>query len=137
VEFPNEDPILHNVFSLSGEGFDLGLYKRPKSGSKTFDKPGVYTVYCNIHPQMSATVVVRDNPYFTTVARDGTFRLAGLPAGEYKILAFHERAGEGVPVAVKVAATGETTQNLSLDATSYKRVAHKNKFGKEYGKEVY
>jgi plastocyanin len=137
VEFPNEDPILHNVFSLSGEGFDLGLYKRPKSGSKTFDKPGVYTVYCNIHPQMSATVVVRDNPYFTTVARDGTFRLAGLPAGEYKILAFHERAGEGVPVAVKVAATGETTQNLSLDATSYKRVAHKNKFGKDYGKEAY
>ena len=137
VEFPNEDPILHNVFSLSGEGFDLGLYKRPKSGSRVFDKPGVYTVYCNIHPQMSATVVVRDNPYFTTVARDGAFRLAGLPAGEYKIIAFHERAGEGAPVAVKVAATGEATANLSLDATSYKRVAHKNKFGKEYGKEAY
>lgn len=137
VEFPNEDPILHNVFSLSGEGFDLGLYKRPKSGSKTFDKPGVYTVYCNIHPQMSATVVVRDNPYFTTAARDGSFRLAGLPAGDYKIIAYHERAGEGAPVAVKVAATGEATVNLSLDATSYKRVAHKNKFGKEYGKEVY
>ena len=137
VEFPNEDPILHNVFSVSGDGFDLGLYKRPKSGSKTFDKPGVYTLYCNIHPQMSATVVVRDNPYFTTVARDGAFRLAGLPAGEYKILAFHERAGEGTPVAVKVAATGEATASLSLDATSYKRVAHKNKFGKDYGKEGY
>ena len=137
VEFPNEDPILHNVFSVSGDGFDLGLYKRPKSGSKTFDKPGVYTLYCNIHPQMSATVVVRDNPYFTTVAKDGAFRLAGLPAGEYKILAFHERAGEGTPVAVKVAATGEATASLSLDATSYKRVAHKNKFGKDYGKEGY
>ena len=137
VEFPNEDPILHNVFSVSGDGFDLGLYKRPKRGSKTFDKPGVYTLYCNIHPQMSATVVVRDNPYFTTVAKDGAFRLAGLPAGEYKILAFHERAGEGTPVAVKVAATGEATASLSLDATSYKRVAHKNKFGKDYGKEGY
>lgn len=137
VEFPNEDPILHNVFSLSGEGFDLGLYKRPKSGSKTFDKPGVYTVYCNIHPQMSATVVVRDSPYFTTAAKDGAFRLAGLPAGEYKVLAFHERAGEGAPVAVKVGATGESTVSLSLDATSYKRVAHKNKFGKDYGKEAY
>lgn len=137
VEFPNEDPILHNVFSVSGDGFDLGLYKRPKSGSKTFDKPGVYTLYCNIHPQMSATVVVRDNPYFTTVAKDGAFRLAGLPAGEYKILAFHERAGEGTPVAVKVAATGEATASLFLDATSYKRVAHKNKFGKDYGKDGY
>ena len=137
VEFPNEDPILHNVFSVSGEGFDLGLYKRPKSGSKTFDKPGVYTIYCNIHPQMSATVVVRDNPYFAVVNRDGTFRLAGLPAGDYRILAYHERAGEGVPVAIKVAAQGEATANLSLDATSYKRVAHKNKFGKDYGKDAY
>jgi plastocyanin len=137
VEFPNEDPILHNVFSISGEGFDLGLYKRPRSGARTFDKPGVYTLYCNIHPQMSATVVVRDNPYFTTAAKDGSFRLAGLPAGEYRLLAYHERAGEGAPVTVKVGAAGEVAANLSLDATSYKRVSHKNKFGKDYGKEAY
>jgi plastocyanin len=137
VDFPNEDPILHNVFSVSGEGFDLGLYKRPKSGSRTFDKPGIYTVYCNIHPQMSATVVVRDNPYFAAVAKDGSFKLAAVPAGDYKLVAFHERAGESVPVAVKVAATGEAAANLSLDASSYKRVAHKNKFGKDYGRDAY
>jgi len=137
VEFPNEDPILHNVFSVSGEGFDLGLYKRPKSGSRTFDKPGIYTLYCNIHPQMSALVVVRDNPYFARASRDGSYRIDGLPAGEYKVIAFHERSGEGAPVVVKVAATGETTANITLDAASYKRVQHKNKFGKEYGKEGY
>ena len=137
VDFPNEDPILHNVFSVSEEGFDLGLYKRPKSGSRTFDKPGVYTIYCNIHPQMSATVVVRDNPYFASAAKDGSFRIPGVPAGEYKLVAFHDRAGESVPVPVKVSATGETVANLSLDASSFKRVAHKNKFGKDYGKEAY
>lgn len=137
VEFPNEDPILHNVFSISGEGFDLGLYKRPKSGSRAFDKPGVYTLYCNIHPQMTATVVVRDNPWFAKAEKDGTFRIADVPAGEYRLIAFHERAGEGVPVAVKVQAAGETQANLSLDASQYKRVAHKNKFGKDYGREAY
>jgi plastocyanin len=137
VEFPNEDPILHNVFSVSGEGFDLGLYKRPKSGTRAFDKPGVYTLYCNIHPQMSAQIIVRDNPYFATAAKDGAFRIAGLPAGEYKVIAFHERSGEGTPVAVKLSATGESNVNLSLDAASYKRVQHKNKFGKEYGREGY
>jgi plastocyanin len=137
VEFPNEDPILHNVFSVSGEGFDLGLYKRPKSGSRTFDKPGVYTIYCNIHPQMSALVMVRDNPHFAKASKDGAFRIEGVPAGEYKVRAFHERAGEGVPVTVKVAATGEASVALSLDAASYKRVQHKNKFGKAYGREAY
>lgn len=137
VDFPNEDPILHNVFSISGEGFDLGLYKRPKSGSRTFEKPGIYTLYCNIHPQMSATLVVRDNPYFAAVAKDGSFRIAGVPAGEYKVVAYHDRAGESVPLAVKVSASAETTANLSLDASTYKRVAHKNKFGKDYGREAY
>jgi plastocyanin len=137
VEFPNEDPILHNVFSVSGEGFDLGLYKRPKSGSRTFDKPGVYTIYCNIHPQMSALVLVRDNPHFAKASKDGAFRIEGVPAGEYKVKAFHERAGEGAPVTVKVAAAGEAAVTLSLDAASYKRVQHKNKFGKAYGREAY
>ncbi len=137
IEFPNEDPILHNVFSVSGEGFDLGLYKRPKSGARVFDKPGVYTLYCNIHPQMSAVVVVRDSPYFAKAAKDGAFRIEGIPAGEYKVTAFHERSGEATPVSVKVPATGEATVALSLDAASYKRVPHKNKFGKNYGQEAY
>ncbi len=137
IEFPNEDPILHNVFSASGGGFDLGLYKRPKKGSRTFDKAGIYTLYCNIHPQMSATVIVRDNPYYAKADPDGSFRIAGLPPGEYKVVAFHERSGEGAPVAVKVPDKGEAAVALSLDAASYKKLPHKNKFGKEYGREVY
>ena len=137
IEFPNEDPILHNVFSVSNEGFDLGLYKRPKSGTRTFEKPGVYTLYCNIHPQMSALVVVRDNPYFAKAEKDGAFRIEKVPAGDYKVTAFHERSGEAIPVAVKVGASGETTVTLSLDAASFKRVQHKNKFGKAYGRETY
>ena len=137
VDFPNEDPILHNVFSVSQEGFDLGLYKRPKSASRTFDRPGVYTVYCNIHPQMSATVVVLDHPYFATAAKDGSFRIAGVPAGHYKLFAYHERSGEGGPVMVKVTAAGETTAHIALDASAFKRMAHKNKFGKDYGREAY
>lgn len=137
IEFPNEDPILHNVFSVSGEGFDMGLYKRPKSSSRRFDQPGIYTVYCNIHPQMSALVVVRDNPFFTTAAKDGSFRIEGLPAGDYKLVAYHERSGEGAPLAVKVPAAGAVTANVSLDATAYKRVQHKNKSGRSYSRPVY
>jgi len=131
VDFPNQDPIFHNVFSVSGENrFDLDLYKRPKSGSWTFLHPGIVRVYCNIHPQMSAVVVVRDNPYFTKAGADGSFVIEDVPPGKYELRAWHERAGEG-SVEITVA-QGETTAELTLDASTFKRVSHKNKFGKDY-----
>jgi plastocyanin len=132
VEFPNEDPIFHNVFSVSGENrFDLELYKRPKSGSWTFQHPGVVRVYCNIHPQMSAIVVVRDNPYFTKANPDGSFTIDDVPAGNYVLRAWHERGGEG-SVDIVVPAEGQVGAQLALDASSFKRIQHKNKFGKDY-----
>ena len=132
VDFPNDDPIFHNVFSVSGENrFDLALYKRPKTGSQTFEHPGVVKVYCNIHPQMSAVVVVRDNPFFTKVAPDGSFTIDNVPAGKHVVKAWHERAGEAA-AEVTVPERGAATASLSLDATSYKRVQHKNKYGKDY-----
>jgi plastocyanin len=132
VEFPNEDPIFHNVFSVSGENrFDLDLYKRPKSGTWTFQHPGVARVYCNIHPQMSAVVIVRDNPYFTKTAQDGSFSIPDVPAGKYVVHAWHERGGDAGEN-VTVAARGETDVKITLDASGFKRTPHKNKFGKDY-----
>jgi hypothetical protein len=133
VEFPNDDPIFHNAFSVSGDNrFDLELYKRPKTGAHVFQNPGIVRVYCNIHPQMSAIVVVRDNPYFARVSKDGSFRIEGVPAGKYTLKAFHERGGEAA-AEVSVPAEGEAKADLKLDATAFKRQQHKNKFGKDYG----
>jgi plastocyanin len=132
VEFPNEDPIFHNVFSVSGQNrFDLDLYKRPKSGSWTFAAPGVARVYCNIHPQMSAVVLVRDNPYFTTAAADGSFTIEKVPAGRWQLKAWQERAPEAAQEIV-VGADNRVAAQLVLDASKFRRVQHKNKFGKDY-----
>jgi plastocyanin len=132
VEFPNADPVFHNVFSASGENhFDLDLYKRPKSGVQTFQHPGLVRVYCNIHPQMSAFVLVRDNPYWTRPAADGSFVIEGVPAGSWALKAWHERGGES-SVPVNVDASGTQEVDVSLDASRFKRAPHKNKFGKDY-----
>jgi len=138
VEFPNADPILHNVFSVSGDNqFDLDLYKRPEVGRKTFEHPGVVAVYCNIHPQMSAVVVVRDNPFFALAERDGTFRIDGVPAGRYTLKAWHERAEEQAVAEIVVPEQGAVSASLSLDASNYRRPRHKNKFGKDYERDRY
>ena len=132
VQFPNEDPIFHNAFSVSGDNrFDMELYKRPKVGSFTFQHPGVVKVYCNIHPQMSAVVLVRDNPLFTKAAADGTFTIENVPAGKYVVKAWHERGGEAGSE-VTVTDTGTAQARFTLDGTAYKSVPHKNKFGKDY-----
>ena len=66
VEFPNADPYFHNVFSLSrGATFDLGRYPRGESRSRAFTKPGLVKVYCHLHSQMSASIMVFDHSHFT------------------------------------------------------------------------
>jgi len=132
VRFPNQDPILHNVFSVSGENrFDLDLYKRPKVGRHTFENPGVVRVSCNIHPQMAAFVIVRDNGFFTKAAEDGTYRIPNVPAGKYTVKAWHERGGEAA-AEVTVAAQGDAHADFNLDASKFKVIPHKNKNGKDY-----
>ena len=93
VEFPNEDPIFHNVFSLSKvSSFDLGRYPRGASKSIRFDEPGIVKVFCHIHSDMSAVIVVLDNPFFTAPDTQGRFQIDGIPPGDYRAVGWHERA---------------------------------------------
>lgn len=93
VEFPNRDLVFHNVFSLSkASSFDLGRYPSGSAKSVRFDDPGLVRVYCHIHSDMAALVLVLDNPFFTSPSEDGRYALDGIPPGEYKVVAWHERA---------------------------------------------
>jgi len=92
VEWPNRDTIYHNVFSMSdAKPFDLGLYKNRQVKRVTFDKPGRVDVFCSIHTRMSCIILVLENPYFASTNSDGAYRIADLPAGTYRVKAWHER----------------------------------------------
>lgn len=135
VSFPNLDPIMHNVFSLSpGNKFDLGLYKSGASKDRRFDRPGLVRVYCNIHPQMSAFVLVLENPYFTWAKPDGTFRIENVPPGTYTVKAWHEKAH--AEQQVEVGSEGARISFL-LDSRRFKEQPHLNKEGKPYKREKY
>ena len=92
VDFPNEDVLFHNVFSLSrAKEFDLGRYPRGTSRSVTFERPGIVQVFCHIHSDMSAVVLVLDNPYFAVPDVEGRYSIPDLPPGDYTLVAWHER----------------------------------------------
>jgi plastocyanin len=120
VEFPNNDLIFHNVFSLSRpQPFDLGLYR----------------VFCNIHPQMSAVIVVAPSPFTTVASPDGRFTLE-MPDGRYRLTGVSERAS---PVSVEVTSGqgASIAPDLTLDESNWVFAPHKNKFGQDYAATAY
>lgn len=112
VDFRNDDPLFHNVFSLSRPNdFDLGLYKGGTSKSQTFDTPGPVQLLCNIHSSMQAYIYVVDTPWFAQADGSGRFSIRGVPPGEYQVSVWHEAATRAAETKVKLA---ESTAPLSL-----------------------
>ena len=88
VDFPNNDRIYHNVFSLSPtRKFDLGRYAAGRSKAVRFDRPGVVRVFCDIHSHMSAFILVFAHRYFAVTQPDGDFQLPPVPPGTYVLAA--------------------------------------------------
>jgi plastocyanin len=133
VQFRNLDPFNHNVFSLSEpNAFDLGLYGRGETRTHRFTRPGVVRVYCNIHPRMSAFILVRDNPWYTQPGADGAWQIADVPPGRYVLHVWHERAPDELTRAIVVPAGGLAGLADTVDAAGYRWVDHPNKYGKSY-----
>ena len=91
VAFPNSDEIRHNVFSPGPPRFDLGTYPQKTTKFHLFDTPGVWTLLCNVHAEMSAYVVVTETPYFARTDKDGRFVLKDVPPGTYTLKVWHEK----------------------------------------------
>lgn len=114
VEFPNGDPVSHNVFSISdAKRFNLGMYTRGTVRRLTFDQPGVVELLCNVHMEMSAYILVVRNPFFAYSGSDGTYRIDGVPAGRHRLRCWHERFPPQERI-VDVPENGSVTVDFSL-----------------------
>lgn len=130
VNFPNFDPIFHNLFSVSKPNdFDLGLYKGGTSKNRTFTIPGVIRVYCNVHPQMNATIVVTNSAFYTDADKAGNYSLGQVPVGSYMLRAYTEEGQTEQRIEV---GDNPIKVKLTIDAKNFKKIKHKNKFGKDY-----
>jgi plastocyanin len=138
VELPNLDLIFHNAFSnFSGQPFDVGLYPPRTSKSVTFRHAGIVRVFCNIHSTMSAIIAVVNSPWYAVTSATGKYSIAGVPAGEYQLHIFHERA---LPDNLRfleqrhitVPEGGLTMPLISISETGFIPAPHLNKYGQDY-----
>ena len=140
VDFPNNDPIFHNVFSnFDGQVFDLQVYAPQTARRVVFRRPGIVRVFCNIHETMSAAIAVLTTPYFAVTDGTGRFEIQ-VPAGDYRVQFWHERAQPEVlarltrqvtvgPAPVSLPEAPIATSNLS-------GLSHKDKYGHDYARRV-
>lgn len=137
VDFPNLDPIFHNAFSnFDGKLFDVTLYPPGSSRSVLFDRPGIVRVFCNIHPSMSAIIVVANSNQIVTTEGDGSFRFTNVESGDYRIHFFHERATPETLAhlthTIAVPEEGCALPQVKISEAGYIPIAHKNKYGRDY-----
>ncbi|MFZ0312780.1 MAG: hypothetical protein WAL85_08750 [Candidatus Korobacteraceae bacterium] len=137
VEFPNHDPWFHNVFSLfNGKRFDLGLYEAGTSRTVHFDREGVSFIFCNIHPEMSAVVVVLNSPYFATTNKQGDVTIPNVPAGRYMLHVWNESAQPATLQAlsreVQLSDSARSLGTIQVAVTRAASLPHKNKYGQDY-----
>lgn len=130
VRFPNEDVILHNVFSVSGRNsFDLGLYKKGAGKEHRFDEAGLVRVFCNVHHSMVGYIWVLDTPFVAVPDAKGEFVLTGLPKGPGRLTVWHEQAE---PRTVEVQVPRAEPAMATLEIVRPRIPPHLNKSGKSY-----
>jgi plastocyanin len=136
VTFPNQDPFFHNAFSnYDAQIFDVGLHAPGTSREVTFLRPGIVRLFCNIHPTMSAIIVVLETPYFAVTNAQGAFRITA-PPGEYRLKFFHERALPDVLSSLEktftIGGDDVVLPAIAISEAGYLVPPHKNKYGKDY-----
>jgi plastocyanin len=137
VSFPNLDPFFHNAFSnYDGQVFDIGLHPPGSRREVLFGRAGIVRLFCNIHPTMSAIIVVLDTPYFAVTNPQGEFKIPSVPPGDYRLHVFHEKALPGILKALEreIAAGPDdlTLPAIAISEAGYLVPPHKNKYGKDY-----
>jgi plastocyanin len=131
VQFPNLDAFFHNVFSVTPDNsFDLGSYRQGETKGVTMSKPGVVSVYCNMHPQMVGHILVVPNGNYVRAGKDGFFRISNVPAGHHRIVAW---APDSKPASAEAEVSETEAVTVELELKRGRGGPHLKKDGLPYG----
>lgn len=113
VKFLNHDNVAHNVYSPDAEGYNLGTFKQNEERTYAFQKPGVYTQLCSVHPEMLGYVFVGQNPYAAAVDKKGAYHIKNVPPGTWQLAVWNAKL-KGPEKSVTVAAGKNVEENLTV-----------------------
>ncbi|MEO7731893.1 MAG: plastocyanin/azurin family copper-binding protein [Kofleriaceae bacterium] len=131
VQFPNLDAVFHNVFSVTPDSsFDLGSYRQGETKSVAMSRPGVVSVYCNMHPQMVGHILVVPNGNYVRAGKDGFFRISNVPVGHHRIAAW---APESKPAVTEAEVSEVEPVTVELELKRTRSGPHLKKDGLPYG----
>ena len=115
VEFLNSDKVAHNIFwpAISNNkklGHNMGTWPTGEKRAFKFETPGIVPLLCNVHPEMSAYIVVTPTPFYSESDAEGNFKIGNIPDGAYTLTAWHEGfKTQSKPVPVSGAAKADFT----------------------------
>jgi plastocyanin len=115
VEFLNSDTVQHNVYwsAISGDkksGHNMGTWPKGEKRPFTFDKAGVISLLCNVHPEMDGYIIVSPTPYFAETDDSGSYKIKDVPDGSYNLVVWHEGAkSQSKAVTISGASTADFT----------------------------
>jgi plastocyanin len=120
VTFGNKDALSHHVFSPDVPKWDTGYLQKNDAVAKTFDAPGAIALLCNIHPEMLGYLLVVPSTYFAKLGADGSYAIANVPPGTYRVTAWVPRTPTTTQ-SVVVGASGAAPASFELrsDATTH------------------
>jgi plastocyanin len=106
VVFSNDDNVPHNVFwpNISGNkalSHTVGTFNKGKTLSFKYENAGNVPLLCNVHPEMTGTIVVSPSPYFAETDADGNYSIKDVPDGAYKATEWHNGKATTLMVTVK------------------------------------
>lgn len=105
LEIQNSDPTLHNVHSMAtiNDSFNVGQPNQGMKTEKKFTKAEMPLKFkCDVHSWMHCFLGVFTHPFFSVTGADGSFKISGLPAGSYTVVAWQEKYGESAPQKVDI-----------------------------------
>jgi plastocyanin len=105
LRFANSDETNHNIHTYPKK--NTAINKNVAAAGTTdqvLDKAEAFEIKCDIHPWMKAHVIVTDATQWAVTAADGSYKITGVPAGEYELSWWHEELGKGKTEKIKVEA---------------------------------